>query len=326
MSGVLVVGTIADGQLHGASLEVAAAGQELARSMGVQLFGGLIGSDCGSAAQAFAAAGMVELFVADHARHVPYVSDFHIAAGDAVIRKCSPSVVLFPHTAETSEWVPLLAARLSAAMATATSRLAYSGGHISITKPVCGGSIQAEYVFNRSLQIATISPGSYAPQPPSVACSISQVELPDVRSRVTVLDEIPEEVGAGPPLKNARIVLSGGLGVGSRDNWRIVEEAAAALGAGIGATRAVVELGWVPPSQQVGFSGLKISPELYIAIGISGAVHHLAGIAGARTVVAINNDPAANIFRTARFGAVGDAKEVVPAFIERIKELRVNRV
>jgi electron transfer flavoprotein alpha subunit len=325
MPGVLVFGAIADGQLLGASLEVAAAGQELARAMGTRLFGGLIASDCAAAAQLLAAAGVTELFVADNARHVPYVADFHIAAAEAIIRRCAPAVVLFPQTAETSEWVPVLAARLEAAMATACTRLAFDGERVVVTRPVCGGAVQGEYVFNRPLQIATMSPGACAPIALSDACPISPVAVPDLQPRVTVVEEVADEASAGPRLKSARVVVSGGLGVGGREDWRLIDEAAAALGAAIGATRAVVELGWVPSSQQVGFSGQKISPELYIAIGISGAVHHLAGIAGAKTIVAINKDPDAAIFRAARFGVVGDVKEVVPAFVERVKELRANQ-
>jgi len=218
-----------------------------------------------------------------------------------------------------------LAGRLDAAMATACTRLTFDGERVVARRPVCGGAVVGEYAFNRPLQIATIAQGAYAPAAPSDACAISPVELPAVQSRVAVLEEIPDAGNAGPRLKNARVVVSGGLGIGSREHWHVIEEAAAALGAAIGATRAVVELGWAPSSQQVGFSGQKISPELYIAVGISGAVHHLAGIAGAKTIVAINKDPEAGIFRAARFGVVGDAKEVVPAFIARVRELRANQ-
>jgi electron transfer flavoprotein alpha subunit len=155
--------------------------------------------------------------------------------------------------------------------------------------------------------------------------TVVAVGMPDVKARVTLVEETPEEAGGGPSLRKAKVVVSGGLGIGSRDNWRLVEEAAASLGAAVGATRAVVELGWVPAARQVGFSGQKISPDLYVAVGISGAVHHLAGLAGAKTIVAINKDPEAGIFRAARFGVVGDANEVVPAFIARVKELGVGR-
>lgn len=324
MAGVLVFGAIADGALAGASLEAVAAAQALARAMGAELHGGLIGSICAAAADAFAATGLTGLFVADHPRHVPYVADFYVAAAEAIIRRCTPTLVLAPQTAETSEWLPALAGRLGAAMATACTDLTFDGERVLARRPVCGGAVMGEYAFNRPLQIATIAPGAFAPAAAAAPCPIAPVDLPVLEPRVTVLEETADEGAAGPPLKSARIVISGGLGIGGREHWHVIEDAAQALGAAIGATRAVVELGWVPSSQQVGFSGQKISPELYIAVGISGAVHHLAGLAGAKTIVAINKDPEAGIFRAARFGVVGDAKEVMPAFIARVKELRAN--
>jgi electron transfer flavoprotein alpha subunit len=230
--------------------------------------------------------------------------------------------VLFPATAEAMEWVPLLAGRLGAALAGGCIRLAFDGDALIATRPVCGGAVLAEYAFQRPLRFATLAPGAFAPAKAQDAGAVISVAMPDVAPRVAVLEEIPESTGSGPSLRKAKVVVSGGLGLGTRDKWRLVEAAAESLGAAVGATRAVVELGWVPPAQQVGFSGQKISPDLYVAVGISGAVHHLAGLGGAKTIVAINKDPEAGIFRAARFGVVGDANEVVPAFVARVKELR----
>ena len=123
-------------------------------------------------------------------------------------------------------------------------------------------------------------------------------------------------------LKDAKIVVSGGRGIGGPDNWHYIEEASAALGAAVGCSRPVADSGWVPSSHQVGLSGTSVSPDLYIAVGISGAAQHLAGISAARTVVAINNSAEADIFSRADYGVVGDYREVLPAFIERVKQLR----
>jgi electron transfer flavoprotein alpha subunit len=325
MLAILVFGAISEGALAASSLEPVAAARVLAQETGAQLYGGLIGHDCGAAADTFAKAGLAGLFVADHARHAPYVAESHIAAAEAIVRKCAPSLILFPQTAETSEWVPVLAGRLKAAMASACTKLAYDGEQLVATRPVCGGAVQGEYAFNRPLKIATLASGAYAPATLAEACPISTIDVPDLQPRVTVLEEIPDAATGGPRLKGARVVVSGGLGIGSKENWHLIEETAYALGAAVGGTRAVVELGWVPSTQQVGFSGQKISPELYIAIGISGAVHHLAGLAGAKTIVAVNKDPEAGIFRAARFGVIGDAREVMPAFVARVKELRAGR-
>ena len=136
------------------------------------------------------------------------------------------------------------------------------------------------------------------------------------------LDEVSGDTGEGLRLQDAKIVVSGGRGLGGPDNWHYIEEAAAQLGAAIGCSRPVVDSGWVNVRHQVGLSGSSVTPDVYIAVGISGAVHHLAGIVAAKTVVAINSDADAQIFLRANFGAVGDFREVLPAFVARLKELR----
>jgi len=232
---------------------------------------------------------------------------------------------LFAETADTAEWVPLLAGRLGAAMASGCTRLTFDGNTLVATRPVCGGAVIAEYAFDRSLCFAILAPGTVAAAQVAMPCVIEAIVLPEITSRVSMLEELPQTADTGPALKNAKVVVSGGLGLGSKENWRLVEDAALSLGAAVGATRAVVELGWVPAHQQVGFSGQKIAPDLYIAVGISGAVHHLAGIGRAKTIVAVNKDPQAGIFRAARFGVVGDVREVMPAFAARVRELRAGR-
>ena len=137
-----------------------------------------------------------------------------------------------------------------------------------------------------------------------------------------MLEEVREQATTGPRLKDAKVIVSGGRGLGGPENWKYVEELAQVLGAAVGATRAVTDAGWVTPSLQVGLTGATVAPDLYITIGISGAVQHIAGISGARNVVAINRDADANIFKYARYGVVGDWKQIVPAFTQRLKELR----
>jgi electron transfer flavoprotein alpha subunit len=139
---------------------------------------------------------------------------------------------------------------------------------------------------------------------------------------IEVLEEVREQATEGPRLKDAKVIVSGGRGLGGPDNWHYIEELAQVLGAATGATRAVTDAGWVAPSLQVGLTGATVAPDLYITVGISGAVQHIAGISGARNVVAINRDGDANIFKYARFGVVGDWKQIVPAFTQRLKELR----
>jgi electron transfer flavoprotein alpha subunit len=197
-------------------------------------------------------------------------------------------------------------------------------GRLVLTKPVFGGSAIAEEVVASRPQMATLRPRAFAAAEEHAERSapVQALPAPQTPGRVEVLEDIREAAGEGPKLKDARIVVSGGRGLGGAENWHYIDELAQVLGAAVGASRAVTDAGWVPPSHQVGLTGATVAPDLYIAVGISGAVQHLAGISGARNVVAINRDADANIFKAARWGVVGDWKQVLPAFIDRVKALR----
>jgi electron transfer flavoprotein alpha subunit len=193
-----------------------------------------------------------------------------------------------------------------------------------MTKPVYGGAAVAELAVETTPRMATVRPRAFEPaQPGAAAGEIRAVPLPaGVQPVVRLVDTVREAQAAGPRLKDAKVVVSGGRGLGGAENWRYVEELAQALGGATGATRAVTDAGWVPPSLQVGLTGTTITPDLYVTVAVSGAVQHIAGCSGARNIVAINKDPDANIFKHARFGVVGDYKQVVPALAQRIRELR----
>jgi electron transfer flavoprotein alpha subunit len=147
------------------------------------------------------------------------------------------------------------------------------------------------------------------------------IDIP-ANERVTLIEEIAAQASSGPKLSDAKIVVSGGRGLGSPDNWHYIETAAAAIGGAMGCSRPVADSGWVKSTHQVGLSGSSINAELYLAVGISGAVQHLAGINSSAVVAAINTDAQADIFTRANYGVVGDYKEVLPAFVERVKALR----
>lgn len=322
MAGVLVFGEAVAGILTPASLEAATAGAELAAAVGQPLSGGLIGRNIGDAVAAFLGGGMSTLYIVDDLQFEPYIGERYAGAATAVIEHVAPSVVLFPHSLNTREWGSQLAARLQTHLVTDCVRLDVDGADVVLTKPIYGGGILAEYVVASTPVMATLRPGAFAASTPGAQGHIVPLDIPFIPARVTVLDETIDEPPSGPTLRDAKIVVSGGLGVGGRENWRLIEDVAEALGAAVGATRAVTDLGWAPTSQQVGLTGASVAPDLYIAIGISGAVQHLAGIGRAKTVVAINRDPEAPIFTRARYGAIGDAREIVPAFVERLRELR----
>jgi electron transfer flavoprotein alpha subunit len=219
--------------------------------------------------------------------------------------------------------MPRLAARMAAALQMDCTAVTADGDALIVTRPIYGGGVLADYSLRGAAVMATLRAGVFEPVQSSSACPvdfIQPVALP--AGGVTLIDEIAGDSGDGLRLQDAKIVVSGGRGVGGPENWRYIEEAAQGLGAAIGCSRPVVDAGWVAARHQVGLSGASVAPDVYLAVGISGAVHHLAGIVAARTVVAINSDADAQIFRRADYGAVGDFREVLPAFVARVRELR----
>ncbi|MBB3773431.1 electron transfer flavoprotein alpha subunit [Angulomicrobium tetraedrale] len=323
MNGILVFGNGAGGALDPASWGLGNLADELARKLGgAPVAGALVGSDVSAAAAIWAAGGPDRIMLIEHPSLAAYTSEAYIAAAQAIIGAVQPRLVIFPHSTDTSEWVPRLAAGLGCGLVTACSGLSAENARLLAVKPVCGGCIEASYAIEGELQMVTFAgslPEGRRQAPPGEVVSLA---LPLFTPRVEWLADMANDADDGPKLKDARIVVAGGLGIGDSGNWLLVEAAASALHAAVGASRAAVEMGWAPSARQVGFSGAKIAPELYVAIGISGAQHHMAGLARAKTIVAINSDPNAVIFRHAHFGVVGDARLVVPAFLQRLTELR----
>ena len=331
MAGVLIIAEAAGEQLAPTALELASEGRRIANQLEQPLVAFLALQNGAGIAASLGAYGVERVLVADEPAAegpggppVPVSPEWRVAAAQQAVRQVQPSVILLTHTAAGRELGPQLAYRLGTGIVTDCTALRVEGGQVIMTKPVYGGSAISEQVVTSNPQTATLRPRAFRTAEPQegkqapVEHLAVQVESP----RVQVLEEIREQVTAGPRLKDAKIVVSGGRGLGAPDNWKAVDELAAVLGAAVGASRAVTDAGWVPASHQVGLTGATVAPDLYIAIGISGAVQHVAGITGARTVVAINRDPEANIFKYARFGVVGDWKEILPAFTQRLSETR----
>lgn len=321
---VLVVAEAAGGGLAAISAELVGAGSKIASALGVDLEALLPGSDVGAAAEALAALGPARVLVADDPALADLPADVCVGLLASLVAERSPAAVLFGHTPAMREVAVRLAFRVRAGIATDCTGLRVDDGQIVMTKPVYGGAAVAEYVVESSLTIATLRPRAFeAATPGGATAEIEEISLPaGLTSRTKVVDTVQEEAASGPRLKDAKVVVSGGRGVGDPSNWHYVEELAGVLGAAVGASRAVTDAGWVPPTHQVGLTGTTISPDLYVTLGISGAVQHIAGCSGSRNIVAINRDPDANIFRHARFGIVGDYQKVVPSLTKRIQELR----
>jgi electron transfer flavoprotein alpha subunit len=322
--GVLVVAETIEGALAPISAELVGAGQRLAADLGTTVTAALLGSGLDKAAGDLAALGPARVLTADNAALTDLQTDPIVATLAAIVAAEEPAVILFGHTPAMREAAIRLAYRLGTAITTDCTGLRVEDGQVVITKPVFGGAAIAEYTSDGGPTIATLRPRAFeAAAPGGSTAEISAADVPaDLASRTKVVDTVKEAVGSGPRLKDAKVVVSGGRGVGGPENWHYVEELAGSLGAAVGASRAVTDAGWVPPTHQVGLTGTTISPDLYVTVAISGAVQHIAGCSGSRNIVAINRDPDANIFRHARFGIVGDYQKVVPALTKRIKELR----
>jgi electron transfer flavoprotein alpha subunit len=322
--GVLVVAETTDGALAPISAELVGAGSRLAADLGTTVTAVLLGSGLDGAAASLAALGPSRVLVADDERLADLQTDPTVATLAAIVQAEAPAAVLFGHTPSLREAAIRLSYRLGTAITTDCTGIRAEDGTVIMTKPVYGGAAIAEYANDSGPAIATLRPRAFpAAEPGGASAEITKIDVPaDLGSRTKVVETVKEAASSGPRLKDSKTVVSGGRGLGGPENWPVIEELAGALGASVGATRAVTDAGWVPPTHQVGLTGTTISPDLYLTVAVSGAVQHIAGCSGSRNIVAINRDPDANIFRHARFGVVGDYAKVVPALTKRIKELR----
>jgi electron transfer flavoprotein alpha subunit len=324
MPGVLLVAETSGGQLAATTPELVAEGVRLGSQLGGPVTAVLAGNNVLGLAASLGELGLDKVLVADSRTSSPVSPEWLLAAVEQAARQASPDVVLFTHGGGARDLGPSLAYRLDSGIVTDATALRVDGGELVVTKPVFGGSAIAEFSISTTPRVVTLRPRAFeaADSPTPRNAPVESLDVPAADGAIEVLEEVREQATSGPRLKDAKVIISGGRGLGGPENWKFVEELAQVLGAAVGATRAVTDAGWVPPSLQVGLTGATVAPDLYVTIGISGAVQHIAGISGARNVVAINRDADANIFKYARYGVVGDWKQIVPAFTQRLKELR----
>ena len=324
--GVLVVGEIVEGELSPTSKEVLAAGRRLADELGQELAIGLLGWGLeGPAGEAFRF-GADKVYAVENALLEGFQVDIHLAAWERLCREVSPNVLLLGRTLTGREVAPRLAFRLGVGLAQdcLEVKIDPETERLLANRPVYGGNAVATVACIDTPQIAAIRPKAYgtleADESRHGEVVPFSVEIDPSVARAKVVDVVKEEV-EGVKLEDARIVVAGGRGLGGPEPFADLEELARVIGAGVGASRAAVDSGWVPPSWQVGLTGKTITPDLYITVGISGASQHMAGCSGAKVIVAINKDPDANIFKESLYGVVGDWKQVLPAFTEALRDL-----
>jgi electron transfer flavoprotein alpha subunit len=288
------------------------------RVLGLEPVALVTGADPSAAART-AAGHASRVLVAAHGSLERYNVDAHVPLAARVVSEISPTLVLGPATPTGRDLVARLAARLDAPYAAEITDLVMAPDGPRVTRPVHGGRALAEIAFGSTPALATVRANAMPMPEPSTPGAIETidpgVDPSSLRTRVTAV----EETAAGRvPLTEAEIVVAGGRGLGEASRFALLERLAERLGAAVGASRAVVDAGWRDASDQVGKSGNTVAPRLYVAFGISGAVHHVMGMDGASTVVVVNRDPNAPFFGHADHGLVADALEVLPALVEEL--------
>ncbi len=302
------------------------AGRKLADVLGQDLGAILVGSNIAAVAPQAIMYGASKVYVVDDPLLKDFQTDAYVSVMEKVVKQVMPSVIIMGQTDVGRDLAPRLAFRLGTAVTMDCIDLAIDPEtkRLLQTKPVYGGNAQAVFATDTDPQIVTIrTKAMTAPEPDTLKkgeiVNISaDLQASDIRTKV--VDRVVEEV-AGIKLEDAQVVVAGGRGIGSADGFKQLEELANMLKGAVGASRPPCDNGWVPDTIQVGLTGKIIAPELYIAVALSGSSQHMSGCSGSKTIVAINKDKEANIFRHARYGVVGDWKKVLPAFTAKVKEL-----
>jgi len=314
MAEVLVLVDAVDGTVKKATFELLTAAKQLGDPAAVVV--GAPGT-AGALKEQLGKYGATKVYVAESDDIAGYSVAPKAEALAAVVQQASPAAVLIPSTAENKE----IAARLAVKV---ESGLIYDAvgfdGDGNITQQIFGAAITTTSKVTKGTPVITVRPNSFAPEESAGAAEEVPVSvtISDAAKGAKIVDSVVEEKGSRPQLSDASVVVSGGRGIGNADNFAIIEKLADSLGAAVGASRAVVDAGWVPHNMQVGQTGVTVSPQLYIAVGISGAIQHRAGMQTSKTIVAINKDPEAPIFELADFGVVGDLFQVAPQLTDEI--------
>jgi electron transfer flavoprotein alpha subunit len=323
---VLVHCETTEGKLTSIAAELLGAGSRLAKDLGEKLCAVITGSNIGGLAQEAIACGADKVYVVDDPLLKDYLTDAYLSVMDKVIRQAMPQIVLMGQTSVGRDLAPRLAFRLHTAASLDCVALAIdpTSKRLLQTKPVYGGNAQAVFVCESNPQIATVRSKAMAPLEKDAARQGEVISVAAGIDPSTIRAKLLErkiEEAAGIKLEDAHVIVAGGRGIGTTEGFQQLDELAKLLKGTVGASRPPCDNGWVSDGLQIGLTGKIVSPDLYIAVAISGSSQHLSGCSGAKTIVAINKDPEANIFRVAQYGVVGDWKKVLPSFIAKVKQL-----
>lgn len=320
-NGVWVLIESKNGEVAPITRELMTKGREIADGLGQPLCGMVLGSGPGSLIEQAFAYGAEKVYVVDDPALERYTTDGYVAAAKALIEKHQPEVLLTGSSLQMRDFTGALAAELRTGLAPDCTGAMVEDGSVKALRPSHGSNVINKLSFGDarpviiSLRRQVAKP---AEEQPGRSGEVIKEPMPQVEIREKV-QKVTERTGA-VNLADAMVIVSGGRGLGSPENYeRLIPLLAQAMGGTYGASRAIVDAGWVPYERQVGQTGKTVSPKLYVACGISGAIQHLAGMRNSGTIVAINKDPEAPIFKVATYGVVGDVNEVLPALTEEVK-------
>ena len=318
MASILVFVEQKDGVPKKASLEALGAAARLAKDLGAPVHAAVAGPGAAAAAAVAAKRGAARVLAMD----APALRFFTPAAFGralaAAAKATDASIVLVGGSALGKDLAPAAAARMGASVVADATGAAVEGGKVAWTRPICAGKLLARVAAEGPV-VASLRPNAFEPAPESGSGAVEAFDPGVPESDIAVvLKEVLAPAAKRVDLTEADVVVSGGRGLKGPEHFPLVEGLAAALGGVVGASRAVVDAGWRPHAEQVGQTGKTVSPKLYVALGISGAIQHLAGMSSSRCIVAVNKDPEAPIFKVADYGIVGDVFEIVPALTAAI--------
>ncbi|MDZ7319829.1 MAG: electron transfer flavoprotein subunit alpha/FixB family protein [candidate division KSB1 bacterium] len=321
---VMAIAEQRNGVFRKVTFEVVSEARRLADQLGSELVVVLLGSGMNGLSAELAHYGANKVLVGESDIFKNYSPEGFTRTILEATKKVDPEIILLPASTFGKDLGPRLAAHLGVGLATDCVKLKLENGRLFALRPMYAGKVLAEHELLATPQMASLRPNNFAVLPPdtSKTAVVEPLSVPvSAADLKAVVKEFVASGGGKIELTEANIIVSGGRGMKGPENYKILEDLASVLGAAVGASRSAVDAGWRPHSDQVGQTGKTVSPNLYIACGISGAIQHLAGMSSSKCIVAINKDPEAPIFQRADYGIVGDLFEVVPRLTEEFKKI-----
>tara|TARA_B100001057_G_scaffold962_1_gene954 strand:- start:22 stop:1017 length:996 start_codon:yes stop_codon:yes gene_type:complete len=325
-NGVLVVVEVEGSQPTDLALEMLALARQLTDSIGGRVTAVAFGAGLETTGEILTAYGADQVLLNDSEIFANFHAEAWLPDLSKIVKDTVPAVVLFGHSEAGSDLAPRLAFRLDVDVATGCESIDIINGRPHMTRGCFGGLAREVVTFTKTPAVATIRSKSQEALAPVMerAGEIKNVSsILDVNSiRTRVVNREQEKAVGGVKMESAKVVIGGGLGLGGPEGFKTLNEIAELVDGAVGASRAACDLDWCPRSYQIGLSGRTVAPELYLAVGISGASHHMAGCGNSKTIVSINSDPKAEIFKSSRYGIIGNSQEIMPALAEEIRKLK----